>query len=81
MPRGGRARGDHIRKGTATEVGNGSGNRPRIVTTIRRSGLSDQGNNMTIVLLGASGYVGEAFRRALRPQDEPFEALSRRQWG
>ena len=35
---------------------------------------------MTIVLLGASGYVGEAFRRALRQQDEPFEALSRRQW-
>ena len=35
---------------------------------------------MTIVLVGASGYVGEAFRRARRQQDEPFEALSRRQW-
>ena len=32
-----------------------------------------------IVLLGASGYVGQAFQRALKQQGEPFTALSRKQ--
>lgn len=32
-----------------------------------------------IVLLGASGYIGQAFAQALRQRDQPFTALSRRE--
>ena len=32
-----------------------------------------------ILLLGANGYIGQAFARALRQRAEPFKTLSRKQ--